>query len=159
MTERTPSCFDCLQAKIDPGYSATQWEPGEPASAECQHDQYYELQEEQGEAIAPRCPGFNPVQAGRCACCQTNIPAALYMWRLFAPTLDDSVVVCSEQCKESIEGVTKAEEERDRLLESQYDQWLYEQEQAAAIESELNDDFADDFAYDCYRDRQSTRRF
>jgi hypothetical protein len=40
---RYQTCFDCLNAEIDPGYSATRLEPGEPASTECITNEGFEL--------------------------------------------------------------------------------------------------------------------
>ena len=90
------SCANCIHARYEPGYSDTQWEPGEPAYYYCgMSDELEEAQGEVGEEYAKGCADFTAKTVGACEVCKRAVPVTV---REIPEEL--GVYCCSDPCKE-----------------------------------------------------------
>ena len=99
-----PDCFDCSEAEIDPGYSATRTDPGEPASiADCPMNR--EVGEDiDWDKIGPEtCKHFKPLMAGKCRVCKAEINEPMHTWPLVMCGWEDHEPVCSDRCRATYE--------------------------------------------------------
>jgi len=134
--ERKPTCFDCKLAIITRGYPDTRLDPGMPDMVEeCnaidENGKLEEIKEsvEYNEDKLPElCGQFQPKMIEKCCNnnCSKEINAPEWSWKLWAHTLYDSIIVCSEECKKNVEDKTEKEMEKMRKDEEDYHYSKYE---------------------------------
>lgn len=96
---RKPTCFDCLNANVYPGFAGTYMEPPEAPEAECKEEIPEELYELTEEAMAEKCGKFNPRLITKCGNCGKGMNVPEYSWELWGKGGWVDVPVCSEPCR------------------------------------------------------------